>query len=78
MLKQVVVLMPLTLQLLYMQKQPSRGVLMKRCSENMQQIYRCSPVNLLHIFKTSFAKNTTGWLLLLYGNKQYLVIQKIG
>ena len=24
----------------YIQKQPSRGVLIKRCSENMQQIYR--------------------------------------
>ena len=52
------------------QKQPSRGVLRKRCSENMQQIYRrtsmpkceitlrhgCSPVNLLHIFRTPFLK----------------------
>ena len=44
MLKQVVVLMPPTLQLLYMQEQPSRGVLMKRCSENMQQIYRRTPM----------------------------------
>ena len=25
----------------------------------------CSPVNLLHIFKTLFIKNTSGWLLLL-------------
>ena len=24
----------------YLQKRPSRGVLRKRCSENMQQIYR--------------------------------------
>ena len=40
------------------QKQPSRGVLVKRCSENMQQIYRCSSpfnnrlnrrTNILHI-----------------------------
>ena len=70
------------------QKQPSRSVLRKRCSENMQQIYRttpmpkcdlrtprpkcdfnkvlrdgCSPVN-LHIFRTSFRGNTSGWLLL--------------
>ena len=55
----------------------------KRCSENMQQIYRrtfmpkcdfnfieialrhgCSPVNLLHIFKTPFPRNTSCWLLL--------------
>ena len=71
------------------QKQPSRGVLRKRCSENMQQIYRrkpmlkcdcnkvatkfieitlrhgCSPVKLLHIFRTLFSKNTSGRLLLL-------------
>ena len=72
------------------QKQPSRGVLKKACSENMQQIYRSPPMpkchfskvalqlywngicnfiemalrhgwypaNLLHIFRTSFPKNT--------------------
>ena len=74
-------------------KQQSRGVLSKRCSENMQQIYRrtpmpkcdsnkvakqlywsnfleitlwheCSPVNLLHVFRTPFTKNTSEWLLL--------------
>ena len=67
-----------------MQKQPPRGVPWKRCSENMQQIYRrtlmpkcdfnfieitfqhgCSPVNLLHIFRISFLKNTSWWLLLI-------------
>ena len=61
---------------------------MKRCFENMQQIYRrtpirsaisikllcnfteialwhgCSPVNLLHVFRTPFPKNTSEWLLL--------------
>ena len=26
----------------------------------------CSPVNLLHIFRTCFLKNTSGWLLLDY------------
>ena len=70
------------------QKQPFRGIFRKRCSENMQQIYRrtpmpkhdfnkvesnfteialryeCSPVNLLHIFRTPFPKNTSGGLLL--------------
>ena len=67
------------------QKQPSRGVLNKRCSENMQQIYKrtrrvisikllcnfieitlrhgCSPVNLLHIFRTPFRMNTSRRLL---------------
>ena len=53
-----------------------------RCSENMQQIYRrtpmpkcgfdkshqhvCSPVNLLHIFRTPFPKNTPGGLPLIW------------
>ena len=72
-----------------LQKQPTRVVLMKTRSENMQQIYRrtltpkCdfkknalqsnfveitvrhgfSPVNLLHIFRIAFARNTSGWLL---------------
>ena len=26
----------------------------------------CFPVNLLHIFRTTFSKNTSEWLLLLY------------
>ena len=60
------------------QKQPSRGVSIKRCFENMQKIYRrtpmskcdfnkvaLQPVNLLHIFRTAFPKNTSGRLLLL-------------
>ena len=67
------------------QKQPSRVVLSKRCSENMQQIYKktpmpkcnfkkvaieitfwhgCSPVNLLHIFRTHFPKSASGGLFL--------------
>ena len=59
------------------QKQPSRDVLRKRYSENMQQIYRrkpmpkydfalrhrYSPVNLLHIFTTRFPKKTSERLL---------------
>ena len=89
----------------YLPKQPSRGVLKKRCSENMQQInrrtpipksdfnkhaevrfqypcrsaismkllcnfveiairYGCSPVNLLHIFRTPFLRKSSGWLLM--------------
>ena len=61
------------------QKQPCRGIVKKMYSENMQQIqanmlqsnfikitlrHWCSSVNLLHIFKTPFPKNTFGWLLL--------------
>ena len=60
------------------QKEPPRGVLSKICSENMQHIYGrtptpkcfaiilrhgCSPVNLLHIFRTPFTTNISGWLL---------------
>ena len=26
--------------------------------------HRCSPINLLHIFRTPFSQNTSGWLLL--------------
>ena len=63
----------------FYQKQPPRVVLKKSCSENMQQIYRrtpmpkcdfnkiafafrhgCSPVNLQHIFRTTFLRNTSG------------------
>ena len=67
------------------QKQPFRGVLGKRCSENIQQIYRrtpilcnfieialrhrCSPVDLLHIFRTPFQQNTSEWLLLIMTTK---------
>ena len=29
----------------------------------------CSPVNLLHIFRTPFVKNTSGWLLLIFQAK---------
>ena len=45
-----------------LQKQPYGSVLRKRCSENIQ--HGCSPVNLLHIFRTPFPKNTFGGLFL--------------
>ena len=60
-----------------LQKQPFVGVLIKRCSENMQQIYRRGPmpntsathrhgcsINLLYIFRIPFLKNTSRGLLL--------------
>ena len=52
------------------QKQPSRGVLKKRCSEKQSNFieitlrHGCSPVNLLHILRTSFLMNTYGQQLL--------------
>ena len=30
--------------------------------------HRCSPVNLLHIFRITFSKNTSGWLFLLFAS----------
>ena len=56
------------------QKQPSRGVLKKRCSENrcfatlfeIALRHGCSPVNLLHIFKTSFFKNVHNSTFMLF------------
>ena len=57
--------------LFHLQKQTPRGVLRKRCSENMQQICKyvalqhgSSAVSLLHILRTPFYKNTSGELLL--------------
>ena len=66
---------------IFIQKQPLRGVPRKRFSENIQQIYRrtpmpksdfnkvalgCSSVNLLRTFRTSFLKNTSGGCFCLY------------
>ena len=66
------------------QKHTSRGVLKKQFSENTQQSYRripmlksdfsgCFTLNLLHIFKTSFLKNTSGKLLLIITDVVYNV-----
>ena len=45
---------------------------MPKCALNKSQSnftkikfrHECSPVNLLHIFRTPFSKTTSGWLLL--------------
>ena len=68
----------------WLRKQPSTGILKKRYSKNMPQIYTrtsmpllCnfieialrhgySLVNLFHIFRTPFPKNTCGGLLLTF------------
>ena len=71
-------------------KQHSRDVYRKRCSENIQQIYRrtpmqsnffeivlrhrCSPVQLLHILRTRFNKNTCGGLLLVVQSYSRLLV----
>ena len=73
-------LLVLVLYMKHFQKQPSRGDLRKRCSENMHQVSRrtliakcnftkvakhgCSLVHFLHVFRTPFPRNTSGRLLL--------------
>ena len=49
------------------EEQPSRGVLRKRCSENIQQIYKGTLMpkcDFNNIFRTPFTKNTSERLLL--------------
>ena len=36
------------------------------------KLHGCPPINLLHIFKTSFTKNSSGWLLLYNSTKELL------
>ena len=51
---------------LYCQKQPPRGIPRKRCSENMQQIYRRTPMpqcNFNKIAKQLYWNRTSPWVL---------------
>ena len=46
---------------------PCRSVISMKLLCNFIEValrHGCSPVNLLHIFRTAFLKNTSGWLLL--------------
>ena len=46
---------------------PCRSAISIRLQSDIIEItfrHECSPVNLLHIFRTPFLKNTSGWLLL--------------
>ena len=59
------------------QKQPYRGVLRKGFPGTCIKIKgerRCqnSPVNLLHIFKIPFPKNTSGWLFLVWFRQKFI------
>ena len=38
---------------------------MLKCDFNKVALHGCSPVNLLHIFRTPFPRNTSRWLLLI-------------
>ena len=42
-----------------------RSVISIKLQSNFILRHRCTPVNLLHIFRTLFPRNTSGWLLLL-------------
>ena len=48
---------------------PCRSAISIKLLCNFNEIafrHGCSPVNLLHIFRKTFLKNTSGWLLLLF------------
>ena len=48
-------------------EQPCRSVISIKLQSNFFEItlrHGCSPVNLLHIFRTPFPRNTSGWVLL--------------
>ena len=48
-------------------EQPCQSVISIKLRSNFVEItplHGCSPVNLLHIFRTPFSKNTYGWLFL--------------
>ena len=52
-------------QLSSLQKQPSRGVLRKRCSENMRQIYRRTPMpkcDFKKVAKQLYWNHTSAWV----------------
>ena len=54
-----------SLKILPFQKQPSRGVLKKRCSENMQQIYRRTPMpkcDFNKVAKQLYWNRTSAWV----------------
>ena len=64
----------------YLQKQPFRGVFRKRYSENMQQIYRRTPMPksdfnkvALHIFRVPFPKNTLNGCFYIYRRFLYSI-----
>ena len=50
---------------------PCRNAISRKLIFNFIEIalrHGCSPVNLLHIFRTPFLKNTSGWLPLILPN----------
>ena len=57
-----------------------RSVILMKLQNKFIEIalrYECSPVNLVHIFRTPFSKNTPGRLLLHVALKNYFIILSI-
>ena len=55
----------------FTEEHPCRSVISINLQSNFIEItlqHGCSAVNLLHFLKTSFPKNTSGWLLLYHQN----------
>ena len=51
----------------FTREHPDRSAISTKLQSNFIEIvlrHGCSPVNLPHIFRTTFSKNTSGWLLL--------------
>ena len=101
----MVTVIDIVLKRVMLQKQSSIGVLRKRCSENLQLIYRrtpmpkcdfnfalcnlieitpwhrCSPVNLLHIFRTPFLRTPLEgcfWCYYTNSTKHNMLLENIG
>ena len=54
---------------IYTGKNPCQSAISIKMQSNFIEIalrHGCSPINLLHIFRTSFTKNTSGWTVCYY------------
>ena len=59
---------------------PCRGVISIKLQNSFIEItlrHGCSPVNLLHIFRTPFLRNTSGWLLLYLSSTKFSANKKV-
>ena len=53
----------------FTEENPCQSAISIKLQSNFIEItlrHGCSPVNMLHIFRTPFSKNTSGWLLLAF------------
>ena len=54
------------------QKQPSIGVLIKRCSENIQQIYRKAPLSKCNFNKVAFVMGVLLYIFCIFSEQFFL------